>query len=130
MFKFQTVECEALRKCQPINGGWTLWSKWTGCSESCGKGEIIRTRTCTNPRPQFDGKDCFGEPIQNRPCYLKKCRTDLDVENEILTKDSSKNETEVFIKQTSTYGIVSKNTSKIEKIENKNDTYYNEVSII
>ena len=61
---------------------------------------------------------------------MKKCRTDLDVENEILTKDSSKNETEVFIKQTSTYGIVSKNTSKIEKIENKNDTYYNEVSII
>ena len=61
---------------------------------------------------------------------MKKCRTDLDVENEILTKDSSKNETEVFIKQTSTYGIVSENTSKIEKIENQNKTYDDEVSMI
>ena len=45
------------------------------------KGEIIRTRTCTNPMPQYDGKKCYGEPIQNRPCYLRKC-VEISVKNE------------------------------------------------
>ena len=69
----QVEECHALRNCQPIDGSWSPWSRWSGCSSSCGKGTIIRSRTCTSPSPQFEGKDCFGDSLQIRPCYLKKC---------------------------------------------------------
>ena len=71
---FEVTNCEAIRICPPINGGWTEWSKWSGCSKSCGKGQIIRSRTCTNPFPENGGKKCYGDSIQNRPCYLKKCQ--------------------------------------------------------
>ena len=88
-------ECEALRPCEPVHGGWTIWSKWSGCSASCGKGGILRTRTCTNPTPQYDGKKCFGESVQNRPCYLKKCATDYDPNEEMIAKIPLLNKTMV-----------------------------------
>ena len=66
-------ECQASRTCQPIGGQWTLWSQWSACSQSCGKGSVIRSRTCTNPRPQYGGADCLGSSSQKRPCYLRKC---------------------------------------------------------
>jgi len=52
----------------PINGGW---SDWSSCSVSCGGG--TRTRTCTNPTPQYGGNDCNGPSSQscnNNPCQI------------------------------------------------------------
>ncbi|MBI3888402.1 thrombospondin type-1 domain-containing protein [Candidatus Nomurabacteria bacterium] len=34
-----------------VNGGWTAWSAWGACSQSCGGGTQTATRTCTNPTP-------------------------------------------------------------------------------
>lgn len=52
--------------CQPldldgpaIDGGWSPWSPWT-CTVTCGGGEGYRTRTCSNPHPNFLGRLCEG----------------------------------------------------------------------
>ena len=49
------------------------WSRWSGCNKKCGKGQILRSRTCTNPKAENGGSDCNGDSVQQRSCYLKKC---------------------------------------------------------
>jgi hypothetical protein len=63
-----------------VNGGWTNyteWSKWTKCSESCGNGieKSTRSKSCTNPEPKFNGKQCVGEATEERSqlCKLTEC---------------------------------------------------------
>ena len=58
-----------------VNGGYAEWSDWTQCSESCGDGKQFRTRTCTNPEPQFGGYDCedVGEAEEEMDCNLRPC---------------------------------------------------------
>ena len=36
-----------------VNGSWSSWQSWTECSKSCGGGMKERTRTCTNPPPEY-----------------------------------------------------------------------------
>nr|XP_034329828.1 SCO-spondin isoform X4 [Crassostrea gigas] len=52
----------------PINGGWSPWSAWGKCSNTCGRGQETRTRTCTNPPPQNGGADCVGSGTESRDC--------------------------------------------------------------
>ena len=56
-----------------VNGGWTQWSEWSGCSPSCGPAQKYRKRSCTNPRPAHGGRVCVGpetsvERCRNVPC--------------------------------------------------------------
>ncbi|KAK2190426.1 hypothetical protein NP493_80g03000 [Ridgeia piscesae] len=51
-----------------VDGGWQNWSKWGECSEPCGRGEQVRSRSCDNPRPKNGGKQCDGPSIQRLPC--------------------------------------------------------------
>ncbi|KAL4226069.1 hypothetical protein ACF0H5_014057 [Mactra antiquata] len=51
--------CTTSQHC-PIDGNYTLWSVWSSCPVTCGAGTIFRTRYCTNPSPQFGGKNCSG----------------------------------------------------------------------
>ena len=44
-----------------VNGKWTEWSQWTSDSPS---NQIIRSRTCTNPPPQFGGQFCSGNDFE------------------------------------------------------------------
>merc|ERR1712223_1795249 len=67
------AECKAVRECPMIRGGWSEWSRWSGCHKKCGKGQITRIRTCTNPKPENGGTVCNGDSVQQRSCYLKKC---------------------------------------------------------
>ena len=52
-----------------------MWQSWSTCSVLCGKeGFRIRKRYCTNPLPQFGGKDCYGKDNERGPCEeLKPC---------------------------------------------------------
>ena len=59
----------------PIDGGYTSWSEFTRCSKSCGRGTTQRTRNCSNPLPQFGGRNCsrFGLAMDVRECNLRPC---------------------------------------------------------
>ncbi|OQR78231.1 semaphorin-5A-like [Tropilaelaps mercedesae] len=50
------------------HGGWTDWSAWSACSSPCGPGYQHRTRSCTNPRPLFGGRNCIGQSREERGC--------------------------------------------------------------
>ncbi|XP_052105471.1 SCO-spondin-like, partial [Mytilus californianus] len=63
-----TSDCNTLH-C-PIDGGWSSygnWSAWSLCNVTCGGGKKskIRNRTCTNPLPKYDGKQCSGKAVEN-----------------------------------------------------------------
>lgn len=56
-----------------VDGGWTDWTDWSDCSATCGQGDQVRRRNCTNPPPQYGGDDCEGESVETRSCHLRHC---------------------------------------------------------
>ena len=78
----EILDCE-------IHGGWTEWSNWSACKINslsiCESNTQfkntpsvrIRTRSCTNPSPRFNGRLCVGPdqeeeictPEMINPCY-------------------------------------------------------------
>jgi hypothetical protein len=56
-------------------GGYSEWGDWTDCTAKCGGGEQVRSRTCTNPVPEFGGNDCtlIGESLEKRECNKIPC---------------------------------------------------------
>ena len=52
-----------------VNGGWTEWSDWSGCSATCDVGMMTRKRSCTNPAPQFGGRVCVGADRDEQYCH-------------------------------------------------------------
>ncbi|CAG2209649.1 Coadhesin,Hemicentin-1,Thrombospondin-2 [Mytilus edulis] len=76
-----TADCNTLF-C-PINGGWsqyTVWSRWGNCSRECDSGLKYRTRSrsCTNPKPKFDGLECTGNTTDEEEeiCNIHHCPLD------------------------------------------------------
>jgi len=57
-----------------VDGEWAAWNSWASCSVSCKtsgsnpSGTWTRTRTCTNPAPKYDGKQCVGSGSQQSSC--------------------------------------------------------------
>ncbi|XP_033762737.1 coadhesin-like [Pecten maximus] len=78
--EYKTETCNS-NPC-PIDGGWTEFNEWvpTICSVSCGGGErsLSRSRTCTNPSPQYDGKKCEGANTEHKTetCNTNPCPID------------------------------------------------------
>ncbi|XP_034337070.2 SCO-spondin [Magallana gigas] len=68
------LECNT-HKC-PIDGKYSDWGAWTSCSVTCGGGTQLRKRTCTNPPPQFGGKECSNESEQSEICNTNNCPVD------------------------------------------------------
>lgn len=58
-----------------VNGGYTSWSEFSQCTVSCGGGTRQRWRLCTNPLPQYGGKNCshFGPDNQIFRCNVLPC---------------------------------------------------------
>lgn len=57
-----------------VNGGWTEWSGWSACSQSCGLAVKTRRRTCGNPKPAYGGRVCVGQDRQELYCsHLPPC---------------------------------------------------------
>ncbi|XP_076085385.1 SCO-spondin-like [Mytilus galloprovincialis] len=67
----ETISCYTAN-C-PVNGGWTEWSVWSDCPETCGDEDLIRTRSCTNPSPENNGTVCQGHDSETIPCYTANC---------------------------------------------------------
>ncbi|CAF4416781.1 unnamed protein product, partial [Rotaria sp. Silwood2] len=53
-----------------IDGGWTSWSSWFMCQQETGEKCQCRTRSCTQPKPQFDGEFCQGNYIEISQCEV------------------------------------------------------------
>lgn len=56
-----------------VDGGWSQWSSWSDCSAVCDVGFKRRSRACDSPMPQYQGKNCEGEPEDSDTCYAKEC---------------------------------------------------------
>ncbi|XP_071943965.1 uncharacterized protein [Antedon mediterranea] len=56
----------------PVDGGWSIWSKWAHCDITCGPdGMKSRFRTCDSPRPSNGGRQCSGQTTQITKCNIK-----------------------------------------------------------
>ncbi|XP_048736196.2 coadhesin-like [Ostrea edulis] len=55
------------------HGDWSEWSNFGRCSNMCGKGAQLRTRTCTNPEPMNGGSYCLGPASEQIECFEKPC---------------------------------------------------------
>ncbi|ALC44181.1 Sema-5c [Drosophila busckii] len=56
------------------HGGWTEWSAWSPCSQSCGIAVKTRRRTCGNPKPAHGGRICLGPEHAEMYCsHLPPC---------------------------------------------------------
>ncbi|KAL4230559.1 Thrombospondin type 1 repeat-containing protein [Mactra antiquata] len=67
--QLEIIDCNSGIPCA-VDGNWSPWSNWDGCSASCGLGRQSRIRTCSNPRPAFGGQLCFGLPEETRQCSV------------------------------------------------------------
>jgi len=56
-----------------VDGGWDDWTNWDTCSVTCGGGSQNRSRTCTNPVPQYGGADCVGFAGEKQDCNTHNC---------------------------------------------------------
>ncbi|XP_058450901.1 hemicentin-1-like [Malaya genurostris] len=69
------VEVCSVKFCS-TNGGWTPWTKWSPCSETCGFGRSLRWRSCTNPAPRNGGLPCKGSESEIMICKERECIVD------------------------------------------------------
>lgn len=56
-----------------VDGGWTRWSWFSQCSQSCGIGTKSRTRSCTSPSPMNGGLACSGSDFESQKCKIQNC---------------------------------------------------------
>lgn len=59
--------------CLKVDGGYDEWGNYSECSATCGVGNQVRMRTCTNPVPQHGGKPCMGSHSESRECNTQPC---------------------------------------------------------
>ncbi|KAJ8322347.1 hypothetical protein KUTeg_000818 [Tegillarca granosa] len=56
-----------------VNGGWSSWVKYGQCTVSCGGGNIMLRRTCSNPAPSGGGSPCSGSDSTKKSGDMKFC---------------------------------------------------------
>ncbi|KAK3095044.1 hypothetical protein FSP39_009582, partial [Pinctada imbricata] len=73
-FSSSTQSCNT-HNC-PIDGAWGSWASWGTCSLTCGGGTQDRSRTCTNPAPQYGGANCPNSATSRQDCNTQNCPID------------------------------------------------------
>ena len=56
-----------------INCGYTQWSEWGLCSQTCGTGVQERSRSDNNPSPAFGGQLCDQSTQETKSCQIEPC---------------------------------------------------------
>ncbi|XP_071104564.1 SCO-spondin-like isoform X2 [Haliotis cracherodii] len=79
-FESRLINCQ-LNQC-PIDGGFSMWGVWqtSACPVTCGTSATklrTRSRFCSNPAPQFGGRNCTGPfaETQQVNCNLTACQS-------------------------------------------------------
>ena len=69
-----------------VNGGYTDWTGWSDCSTSCGGGERLRTRKCTEPVPKYGGNNCasLGPGQLTEKCNTNACPGTFAFERKLM----------------------------------------------
>ncbi|XP_069105032.1 SCO-spondin-like [Argopecten irradians] len=57
----------------PIDGEWSSWGSYGSCSVTCAGGVKYRTRSCTNPAPQYGGAACPSSDTSSTTCNTFPC---------------------------------------------------------
>uniref|UniRef100_A0A7M5TWK8 Uncharacterized protein n=1 Tax=Clytia hemisphaerica TaxID=252671 RepID=A0A7M5TWK8_9CNID len=57
----------------PVNGKWSSWGGYGGCSKRCGGGLQTRSRSCNNPAPAHSGNPCKGSSTSSKRCNTHEC---------------------------------------------------------
>ncbi|XP_033639811.1 SCO-spondin-like [Asterias rubens] len=102
-----SVTTEDCQNCTCLNGrytcdelpcavdcGWTLWSRWTSCSKTCGSGSQMRFRSANNPLAFNGGLECIGESQEEQTCNIDDCPSGCIhgnktyAEGELVSKDT------------------------------------------
>ncbi|XP_052257629.1 SCO-spondin-like [Dreissena polymorpha] len=58
----------------PVDGSWSLWTKWSQCNVTCGGGSSGRTRFCAEG--MFGGSNCTGPAKEFKVCNTFECPID------------------------------------------------------
>ncbi|XP_077998339.1 uncharacterized protein LOC144451387 isoform X2 [Glandiceps talaboti] len=63
-----------------INGGFSQWSLWSSCSQTCGGGIRSRSRECNQPTPSVSptGAPCDGAFDEESLCMILECPSGLN----------------------------------------------------
>lgn len=58
-----------------VDGNWSKWLSWSnGCTADC-KGVRVRVRSCSEPAPGPNGRDCQGSSFEQEDCGPKNCQS-------------------------------------------------------
>lgn len=71
-----------------VDGNWGEWSSWSACTKSCGVGVRMRVRSCDNPPPSKEGRDCVGHNTQKVDCKSGDCCKYKSEENILSNLDN------------------------------------------
>lgn len=52
-----------------VINSWQQWTPWSSCSVSCGKGEIVRVRVCSNSNGCGESRELVE--VQRKPCNVR-----------------------------------------------------------
>ncbi|XP_061574694.1 A disintegrin and metalloproteinase with thrombospondin motifs 8-like [Cololabis saira] len=64
---------EVLQPLMAVDGGWSSWGPWRGCSRTCGGGVEFSHRECSDPVPQNGGWYCEGQRVRYQSCNTQPC---------------------------------------------------------
>ncbi|GFO41403.1 hemicentin-1 [Plakobranchus ocellatus] len=68
---WSNLHCVKYNGACPVNGGWSSWGGWSGCSVKCGYGQKFRKRECNEPTPKNGGIYCQGRYFEYENCLAK-----------------------------------------------------------
>ncbi|XP_041362930.1 uncharacterized protein LOC121378713 [Gigantopelta aegis] len=75
---YNCVYRRSLYKC-PVDGAWSVWSRWTTCGVECGEtGVKTRSRLCNNPIVKHNGLPCRGLKVMSTHCVGRCDATHVD----------------------------------------------------
>ena len=72
-FIIKLLYSSSILYCFILDGGWSKWSLWRACTQKCGGGLRIRTRSCDSPVPKYGGAQCKGNYYEIVTCNTQRC---------------------------------------------------------